>query len=363
MAGVRLRTPARPDPGSEDGPQPPDIHCALDSRAILPSVAHVPKSLTVDCTPQRPRGGSPPRPSRPANRDDILDPLVFRTLSLPQRGEGFSGSLPPLWGRVGVGGGFRPRSTLIESTNSRLYQRNRGVLGPGPLGATGSVFGPRARGPSPCDARGPSTEPVAPGIRSFGRPGQPGKVATVYEFSRFLNPAPAPPPWRPDPRDCPPSPDRTLADRGPRRRGALRSRPCPGRRGGPAQALADGQRRHAAKKVDRVYHFGSQGHGGVFSNHTSHSNRLIPVYTFGRKVDLGVGHGQEQRLPRPREAQEALRLPPREHRQPRGRVRRPERPLQGPARRRGEGGEAPVHRLVRRPGLADHPGRRGRQGG
>jgi alkaline phosphatase len=42
-----------------------------------------------------------------------------------------------------------------------------------------------------------------------------------------------------------------------------------------------------AQKVARPYHFGSQGAGDVFSNHTSHSNRLIPVYTFGRKVDLG----------------------------------------------------------------------------
>ena len=44
-------------------------------------------------------------------------------------------------------------------------------------------------------------------------------------------------------------------------------------------------------KVDRPYHFGSQGAGGVFSNHTSHTNRLIPVYTFGRKVDLGAVTG------------------------------------------------------------------------
>ena len=41
------------------------------------------------------------------------------------------------------------------------------------------------------------------------------------------------------------------------------------------------------EKIDRVFHFGSQGPGDVFSNHTSHSNRLIPVYTFGRKIDLG----------------------------------------------------------------------------
>ena len=44
---------------------------------------------------------------------------------------------------------------------------------------------------------------------------------------------------------------------------------------------------HKGDKVARAYHFGSQGAGDVFSNHTSHSNRLIPVYTFGRKVDLG----------------------------------------------------------------------------
>ncbi len=45
------------------------------------------------------------------------------------------------------------------------------------------------------------------------------------------------------------------------------------------------------EKLDRAYHFGSQGAGGVFSNHTSHSNRLIPVYTFGRKVDLAAVTG------------------------------------------------------------------------
>src|SRR5262249_10953937 len=33
---------------------------------------------------------------------------------------------------------------------------------------------------------------------------------------------------------------------------------------------------------------GSQGPGDVFSNHTNHSNRLIPVYVFGRKADLGA---------------------------------------------------------------------------
>ncbi len=44
---------------------------------------------------------------------------------------------------------------------------------------------------------------------------------------------------------------------------------------------------HARDKATRAYHFGSQGPGDVFSNHTSHSNRLIPVYAFGNKVDLG----------------------------------------------------------------------------
>jgi len=40
------------------------------------------------------------------------------------------------------------------------------------------------------------------------------------------------------------------------------------------------------KKMARPYHFGSQGPGDVFSNHASHSNRLIPVYVFGRKGRL-----------------------------------------------------------------------------
>ncbi|WP_165071289.1 alkaline phosphatase [Paludisphaera rhizosphaerae] len=44
----------------------------------------------------------------------------------------------------------------------------------------------------------------------------------------------------------------------------------------------------AGEKVDRVYHFGSQGPGDVYSNHGSHSNRQIPVYTWGTKIDLGL---------------------------------------------------------------------------
>ena len=41
------------------------------------------------------------------------------------------------------------------------------------------------------------------------------------------------------------------------------------------------------RKLPRPYHFGSQGPGDVFSNHASHSNRLIPFYTFGKKLDVG----------------------------------------------------------------------------
>lgn len=44
---------------------------------------------------------------------------------------------------------------------------------------------------------------------------------------------------------------------------------------------------HPEKKVDRVYHWGSQGPGDVFSNHRSHSNRFVPVYVWGKKADLG----------------------------------------------------------------------------
>ncbi len=47
-----------------------------------------------------------------------------------------------------------------------------------------------------------------------------------------------------------------------------------------------------AEKASRPYHFGSQGPGDVFSNHASHSNRLIPVYVFGRKADLGAVTGE-----------------------------------------------------------------------
>lgn len=39
-------------------------------------------------------------------------------------------------------------------------------------------------------------------------------------------------------------------------------------------------------KKPRPWHFGSQPANDVYSNHTSHSNRLIPVYTFGSKIHL-----------------------------------------------------------------------------
>jgi len=51
----------------------------------------------------------------------------------------------------------------------------------------------------------------------------------------------------------------------------------------------------AGQKQPRAYHFGSQGAGDVFSNHTSHTNRLVPVYIFGRKADLGAVTGQNSR--------------------------------------------------------------------
>jgi alkaline phosphatase len=47
-----------------------------------------------------------------------------------------------------------------------------------------------------------------------------------------------------------------------------------------------------SQKMSRAYHFGSQGPGSTFSNHTSHSNRLIPVYVFGNKADLGSVTGK-----------------------------------------------------------------------
>jgi alkaline phosphatase len=52
---------------------------------------------------------------------------------------------------------------------------------------------------------------------------------------------------------------------------------------------------NASQKTSRVYHFGSQGPGDVFSNHTNHTNRLAPVYVFGRKIDLASVTGPNSR--------------------------------------------------------------------
>ena len=52
---------------------------------------------------------------------------------------------------------------------------------------------------------------------------------------------------------------------------------------------------NSSQKTARAYHFGSQGPGDVFSNHTSHSNRLVPVYLFGRKGDLRAVMGENSR--------------------------------------------------------------------
>jgi hypothetical protein len=49
------------------------------------------------------------------------------------------------------------------------------------------------------------------------------------------------------------------------------------------------------QKMARAFHFGSQGPGDVFSNHTSHTNRLVPVYVFGKKADLAAVMGANSR--------------------------------------------------------------------
>ena len=52
---------------------------------------------------------------------------------------------------------------------------------------------------------------------------------------------------------------------------------------------------HAEEKRPRAYHFGSQGPADRFSNHTSHTNRLVPVYLFGSKADLDAVTGPNSR--------------------------------------------------------------------
>jgi alkaline phosphatase len=71
--------------------------------------------------------------------------------------------------------------------------------------------------------------------------------------------------------------------------------------------LADLQAAASATKAvnqDRAYHFGSQGAGKQFSNHTSHTNRLIPVYVFGKKADLASVTGANSRYRSPERVKE-----------------------------------------------------------
>ena len=68
---------------------------------------------------------------------------------------------------------------------------------------------------------------------------------------------------------------------------ALSAAPTPSRAGDRIKDLQAINVAHAGCKIDRPYHFGSQGARNIFSNHGSHSNRLIPVYAFGSKIDLG----------------------------------------------------------------------------
>src|SRR5690242_16902755 len=60
----------------------------------------------------------------------------------------------------------------------------------------------------------------------------------------------------------------------------------------PIKDLQNAYIANKSKKMARAYHFGSQGPGDIFSNHTSHSNRLIPIYVFGKKADLGAVTGE-----------------------------------------------------------------------
>jgi alkaline phosphatase len=78
-------------------------------------------------------------------------------------------------------------------------------------------------------------------------------------------------------------------------------------RGGEPDRLKDLQAAYVAKwdqKAARAYHFGSQGPGGVFSNHTSHSNRLVPVYLFGKTADLKAVMGENSRYRDPEKIKE-----------------------------------------------------------
>lgn len=68
--------------------------------------------------------------------------------------------------------------------------------------------------------------------------------------------------------------------------------PAPATAGDRLKQLQTGYVKTAREKAERVYHFGSQGRPGPFSNHTSHTNRLIPFYTFGSKLDVASVTGK-----------------------------------------------------------------------
>ena len=76
---------------------------------------------------------------------------------------------------------------------------------------------------------------------------------------------------------------------------ALASASPSARAGDRLRDLQEGAIARKGEKLARAYHFGSQGPGDVYSNHVSHSNRLIPVYTFGSKADLGSVTGANSR--------------------------------------------------------------------
>lgn len=76
----------------------------------------------------------------------------------------------------------------------------------------------------------------------------------------------------------------------------------PGRQSRGQDVLKDLQSKAIAsqdQKTPRAYHFGSQGANDVFSNHRGHTNRLIPIYTFGAKIQLDqvVGANSPYRNP------------------------------------------------------------------
>lgn len=80
-----------------------------------------------------------------------------------------------------------------------------------------------------------------------------------------------------------------------------------------ADRLKDLQTRYVvthAEHEPRVYHFGSQGPANVFSNHASHSNRLAPVYIFGRKADLQSVTGANSRYRDPEKVKAAYGVVP-----------------------------------------------------